>query len=94
MAKRVFEAQLPCHTPSPQPLSHKWARGSRSDVAFDVAFEVAVAVEVAVDLQSTLAEPFVPYRKWKKKWPLSERSEFRTFPIFCTAQTGTPKGIG
>jgi len=24
--------------------------------------------------------------------PVSERSEFRAFPIFCTAQTGTPQG--
>ena len=36
--------------------------------------------------------PFVRDRKWKKKWVLSERSEFRPLPIFCPAQTGTPKG--
>jgi hypothetical protein len=38
--------------------------------------------------------PFVRDRKWKKKWVLSERSEFRPLPIFCPAQTGTPKGSG
>jgi len=36
--------------------------------------------------------PFVRDRKWKKKWVLSERSEFRPLPIFCPAQTGTPQG--
>jgi len=36
--------------------------------------------------------PFVRGRKWKKKWVLFERSEFRPLPIFCPAQTGTPKG--
>ena len=36
-----------------------------------------------------LTLPFVPCRKWKEKWALSERSEFRPFPIFCAAQTGT-----
>jgi len=36
--------------------------------------------------------PFVRDRKWKKKWVLFERSEFRPLPIFCPAQTGTPKG--
>ena len=41
---------------------------------------------------STVQMPFVRDRKWKKKWVLSERSEFRPLPIFCPAQTGTPKG--
>jgi len=41
---------------------------------------------------STVTMPFVRDRKWKKKWVLSERSEFRPLPIFCPAQTGTPKG--
>jgi len=36
--------------------------------------------------------PFVRDRKWKKKWVLFERSEFRPLPIFCPAQTGTPQG--
>ena len=40
---------------------------------------------------STVTMPFVLGRKWKKKWVLSERSEFRPLPIFCPAQTGTPK---
>jgi len=31
--------------------------------------------------------------KWKKKWTLFERSEFRPLPIFCFAQTGTPQGL-
>jgi hypothetical protein len=41
---------------------------------------------------AALSLPFVRYRKWKKKWALFERSEFRPLPIFCNAQTGTPKG--
>ena len=41
---------------------------------------------------STVTMPFVRDRKWKKKWVLFERSEFRPLPIFCPAQTGTPKG--
>jgi len=28
-------------------------------------------------------------QKMEQKWALSERSEFRPFPIFCTTQTGT-----
>ena len=31
--------------------------------------------------------------KWKKKWTLFERSEFRPLPIFRLAQTGTPQGL-
>ncbi|MNR77867.1 hypothetical protein D3C72_85500 [compost metagenome] len=41
---------------------------------------------------TALTLPFVRGRKWIKKWTLSERSEFRPLPIFCPAQTGTPKG--
>jgi len=44
-------------------------------------------------LLSALTLPFVRGRKWKKKWTLSERSEFRPLPIFCLAQTGTPQGL-
>ena len=46
-------------------------------------------------------EPFMSFRwgvadwairKMEKKRALSERSEFRPFPIFCIEQSGTPKG--
>ena len=31
-------------------------------------------------------------QKMEKEVGVSERSEFRPLPIFCSAQTGTPKG--
>jgi len=45
----------------------------------DVAFDFGVVVDFC---RSDVSMPLMQGRKWKKKWPLFERSEFRTFPIF------------
>jgi hypothetical protein len=66
-------------------------------VAFDVAVEVVVVVVVVVvvDLQPTLAEPFVLYRIWKKKWALSEPKASLPISHFLYRINGNPRrGIG
>jgi len=42
---------------------------------------------------SHVTAPFVRDRKWIKKASLFERSEFRSFPIFCRAQMGTRRAM-
>jgi len=58
-------------------------------------FDVAVAFEVVFDFgfHPLLTLPIVRDRKWIKKVSLSERSEFRHFPIFCPAQLGTRRAV-
>jgi hypothetical protein len=50
-------------------------------------------VAVAFDLHPLLTLPIVQDRKWIKKASLFERSEFRSFPIFCPAQLGTRRAV-
>jgi hypothetical protein len=47
----------------------------------------------AFDFHPLLTLPIVQDRKWIKKASLFERSEFRSFPIFCLAQLGTRRAV-
>jgi hypothetical protein len=58
-------------------------------VAFDFAFDFAFVF----DFHPLLTLPIVLDRKWIKKASLFERSEFRSFPIFCLAQLGTRRAV-
>jgi hypothetical protein len=55
--------------------------------------QVAVAfdVEVAFEFQPTLVEPFVLYRKWKKKWALSEPKASLPISHFLYCTNGNPR---
>jgi hypothetical protein len=56
---------------------------------FGVAFEVVFDF----DFHPLLTLPIVQDRKWIKKASLFERSEFRSFPIFCLAQLGSRRPV-
>ena len=60
----------------------------------ELSFEfLATVVASAFDFNPLLTLPIVRGRKWKKKASLFERSEFRSFPIFCLAQLGTRRAV-
>ena len=54
-------------------------------------FDVGVVFDF--DLHPLLTLPTVQDRKWIKKALLSERSEFRSFPIFYPAQLGSRRPV-
>jgi hypothetical protein len=58
-------------------------------------FGVGVGVAFVFDFDAIplLTLPIVQDRKWIKKASLFERSEFRSFPIFCPAQLGSRRPV-
>ena len=60
---------------------------------FAVAVVFEFFFEFVFDFHPLLTLPIVRDRKWIKKASLFERSEFRSFPIFCLAQLGTRRAV-
>jgi len=60
---------------------------------FGVAVAFDLVVDFVFDFHPLLTLPIVRDRKWIKKALLSERSEFRSFPIFCPAQLGSRRPV-
>jgi len=57
-----------------------------------ITFRLRAIVARGSAALSAQALPLMRVKKWNKKASLSERSEFRSFPIFWLAAKGTPQG--